>query len=75
MLKKENNSEPTISDDGSCAQDKTLIEELRLNLKIKDNLIDSVNDALVLKEAEIARLKTRIGLMERNNIVNDVNYC
>jgi hypothetical protein len=55
------------------SQDKTIIDELKLNLKIKENLIDSINDSLVLKEAEIARLKTRIGLMERNNIINEIN--
>jgi len=55
------------------SQDKTIIDELKLNLKIKENLIDSINDSLVLKEAEIARLKTRIGLMERNSIINEIN--
>ena len=58
------------------ARDKTVIEELKLNLKVKENLIDSINDALVLKEAEIARLKTRIGIMERTNIIDEINdYC
>jgi hypothetical protein len=55
------------------SQDKNIIDELKLNLKIKENLIDSINDSLVLKEAEIARLKTRIGLMERNSIINEIN--
>lgn len=42
-----------------------LIDDLKMNLKIKENLIESINDSLVLKDAEIARLKTRIGLFER----------
>ena len=48
-----------------------MIEEMRLNLKIKEDLIESINDKLVLKEAEIARLKTRIGLQERNQRLNE----
>ena len=43
----------------------TLIDELKIDIQIKENLIESINDTLVLKEAEIARLKTRIGLLER----------
>jgi hypothetical protein len=50
--------------------DRTLIEDLRLNLKIKENIIETVNDNLVLKEAEIARLKAKIGLFERNKQCN-----
>lgn len=46
--------------------DRTMIDDLRLNLKIKENIIETVNDNLVLKEAEIARLKAKIGLFERN---------
>ena len=61
------------SDSSTRAQNKAIIDELQLNLKIKENLIDNINDALVLKEAEIARLKTRIGLMERENIINVIN--
>jgi hypothetical protein len=55
------------------SQDKTMIEDLRLNLKIKENLIESINDTMVLKEAEIARLKTRIGLMERKKLMSELN--
>ena len=55
------------------SQDKNTIDELKLNLKIKENLIASISDSLVLKEAEIARLKTRIGLMERKSIINEMN--
>jgi hypothetical protein len=55
------------------AQDKTVIDDLKLNLKIKENLIESINDALVLKEAEIARLKTRIGLHERKKLISEIN--
>lgn len=54
-------------------QDKTVIDDLKLNLKIKENMIESINDALVLKEAEIARLKTRIGLFERKKLINEIN--
>ena len=43
-----------------------LIDELKIDVQVKDNLIESINDTLVLKEAEIARLKTRIGILERN---------
>jgi hypothetical protein len=45
---------------------KTLVDQLNSNLRIKENVIESTNDALVLKEAEIARLKTRVCLIERN---------
>ncbi len=51
--------------------DKSIIEDLKINLKIKENLIESINDALVLKEAEIARLKSKIGAMERKKIVSE----
>ena len=54
-------------------QDKKIIDELKFNLKIKENLINSINDSLVLKEAEIARLKTRIGLIERKSLINEMN--
>jgi hypothetical protein len=54
-------------------QDNKIIDELKFNLKIKENLINSVNDSLVLKEAEIARLKTRIGLIERKSLINEMN--
>ncbi len=76
------NSSSTSTDDSllmmtSTSQinnpDKTLIEDLKINLKIKENMIESINDALVLKEAEIARLKTRIGLMERKKLINELN--
>lgn len=53
--------------------EQTLIEELKLNLKVKENIIDSINDTLVLREAEIARLKTRIALMERKSLINEIN--
>jgi hypothetical protein len=43
---------------------------MKINLKIKENLIESINDSLVLKDAEIARLKTRIGLYEREKLKN-----
>jgi hypothetical protein len=36
-------------------------------------MIESINDALVLKEAEIARLKSRIGVMERKKIISELN--
>jgi hypothetical protein len=42
------------------------VEELKLTLKVKENLIETINDNLILKDAEIARLKTRICLYERN---------
>lgn len=45
---------------------------MKLNLKVKEKIIDGINDSLVLKEAEIARLKTRIGLMERSTILNEI---
>lgn len=41
------------------------MQNLRIDLKVKEDLIESINDSVVLKEAEIARLKTRIGLLER----------
>ena len=55
------------------SQDNKIIDELKFNLKIKENLINSINDSLVLKEAEIARLKTRIGLIERKSLINEMN--
>jgi predicted nucleic acid-binding Zn-ribbon protein len=48
------------------------VQKLQMDLKIKEDLIESVNDAVVLKEAEIARLKTRIGLQERQ--INQQNF-
>ena len=42
-----------------------IIDELKVDLQAKESLIESINDTLVLKEAEIARLKTRIGILER----------
>lgn len=52
---------------------KVELDELKLNLKIKANLIESFNDSMVLKDAEIARLKTRIAIMERKDIINEMN--
>lgn len=53
--------------------EKNQIDDLKMNLKVKENIIDSINDTLVLKEAEIARLKARISLMERKNILKELN--
>ncbi len=50
--------------------DRLLIDDLRMNLKIKETIIETVNDNLVLKEAEIARLKSRIGVYERKKKSN-----
>ena len=47
-------------------QSSAKLENLSLELQVKEKLIESINDELLLKDAEIARLKTRIGLMERN---------
>ncbi|CAF0722537.1 unnamed protein product [Brachionus calyciflorus] len=62
-----------VLDDLNQNEDKLEIDELKLNIKIKDNLIESINDSLVLKEAEIARLKTRIAIMERKDIISELN--
>lgn len=62
-----NNLDKTINDQ------KVELDELKLNLKIKENLIENFNDSLVLKDAEIARLKTRIAIMERKDIINEMN--
>jgi hypothetical protein len=51
-------------------EEKNLMADLKINLKIKENLIENINDSLVLKDAEIARLKTRIGLLEREKLNN-----
>ncbi len=50
-----------------------IIDELKIDLQVKENLIESINDTLVLKEAEIARLKTRIGILERKQSSNEPN--
>jgi len=50
--------------------DRTLIDDLRMNLKIKETIIETANDNLVMKEAEIARLKSRIGVYERKKQTN-----
>ena len=74
-INEESSSDTNSSIDFSSYQDKNLIEDLKINLKVKENIIESVNDALVLKEAEIARLKTRIGLMDRKKLINELNDC
>jgi hypothetical protein len=51
--------------------DKTVVEDLRLNLKVKESLIESINDSLILKEAEIARLKARLAVLERRSMIHD----
>jgi hypothetical protein len=51
--------------------DKTVLEDLRLNLKVKESLIESINDNLILKEAEIARLKARLAVLERKNSLGE----
>ncbi len=66
-------SSPDDSMSSQSQQDKTMIDDLKINLKIKENLIESINDALVLKEAEIARLKSRIGVMERKKMISELN--
>jgi uncharacterized coiled-coil protein SlyX len=58
---------------GGGGGEKNQIDDLKMNLKVKENIIDSINDTLVLKEAEIARLKARISLMERKNILKELN--
>lgn len=45
--------------------DKTEFEDLKLNMKVKESLIESINDGLILKDAEIARLKARLAALER----------
>jgi hypothetical protein len=57
--------------DETCHVDKTALEDLRLNLKVKESLIESINDSLILKEAEIARLKARLAVLERKNMLED----
>ena len=57
-------------DNNNDNNEKRLIDDMKINLKIKENLIESINDSLVLKDAEIARLKTRIGLYERQKLKN-----
>jgi uncharacterized coiled-coil protein SlyX len=59
-----NRSDSTVSS-SSLNSEKTIFDDLHINLKVKENLIESINDTLVLKDAEIARLKSRIGFMER----------
>ena len=52
------------------------IEVLKIIKKNYIHEIDdtkSINDALVLKEAEIARLKSRIGVMERKKMISELN--
>ena len=58
--------------DDSMRSESSEIEELRINLKVKGNIIDSINDTLVIREAEIARLKARISMMERKLQMNDM---
>jgi hypothetical protein len=57
-------------DNNNDNNEKRLVDDMKINLKIKENLIESINDSLVLKDAEIARLKTRIGLYERQKLKN-----
>lgn len=54
-------------------KEKSIIDDLKLNLRIKDDLIETVNDSLVLKEAEIARLRTKIGIYERKQQLIEIN--
>lgn len=69
----ENKEQPSIEPPTTVIQETLDIDELKLNLRIKENLIDTFNDTLVLKEAEIARLKTKIAMMERRDIINELN--
>ena len=58
-----------LSNVNSLQQQSTaLLENKDLELQVKEKLIESINDELLLKDAEIARLKARIGLMERNHV-------
>ena len=57
-------------DNNNDNNEKRLVDDMKINLKIKENLIESINDSLILKDAEIARLKTRIGLYEREKLKN-----
>ena len=58
-------------DESSFCVDKALFEDLKINLKVKESLIESINDNLILKEAEIARLKARLSVIERKNLLNE----
>jgi hypothetical protein len=57
--------EKTTTNQQNMSTMNFIIDELKIDVQIKENLIESINDNLVLKEAEIARLKTRIGILER----------
>lgn len=56
---------------------KSEMEKLKMNLKVKENIIESINDSIVIKEAEVARLKARISLIERKNLIEEIetNDC
>ena len=82
ILEFESGSSFTISTDSQktdmmssilSLNDRTLIDDLRLNLRIKENIIETVNDNLVLKEAEIMSLKSRIGIYERKKQSSGIN--
>jgi hypothetical protein len=49
--------------------DKIEVEDLRMNLRIKESLIESLNDNLILKEAELARLKAKLSISERKCLI------
>lgn len=59
--------------ESSVDKNNSIIDDLKLNLRIKDDLIETVNDNLVLKEAEIARLRTKIGIYERKQQLVKIN--
>ena len=40
-------------DNNNDNNEKRLVDDMKINLKIKENLIESINDSLVLKDAEI----------------------
>ena len=60
MISTKDSSQET----SNALRKKFNMEDLNMNLNVKETVIQSISDNLVLKEAEIARLKSRIFLME-----------
>lgn len=57
-------TEDSSQESSYALRKKVNMENLTMNLNVKETVIQSISDNLVLKEAEIARLKSRIFLME-----------
>ena len=66
-----NGADQLIKVKSDLQEQQSKINELNMKLDVKEKFIDSIKDEIVLKEAEITRLKSRIIILERKSVNDD----